>query len=55
MFEPAWRESLLQEGVELDSLIEWVLRILMSYFAVSGPPARRICAGSCRRCRFRRS
>jgi len=40
IFEPARREGLLQEDVELDSLIEWVLRILMSYLAVPGPPTR---------------
>ena len=40
MFEPARREGLLQRDLELDSLIEWVLRILMSFLAVSGPPSR---------------
>jgi AcrR family transcriptional regulator len=40
MFEPARREGLLHEDLELDSLIEWVLRILMSYLAVPGPPSR---------------
>jgi len=40
MFEPARREGLLHEGLELDSLMEWVLRILMSYLAVPGPPSR---------------
>lgn len=38
MFEPARREGLLHEELELDSLMEWVLRILMSYLAV--PPSR---------------
>lgn len=40
MFEPARREGLLREKLELDSLMEWVLRILMSYLAVPGPPNR---------------
>jgi AcrR family transcriptional regulator len=40
MFEPARREGLLQEDLELDSLMEWVLRILMSYLAVPGPATR---------------
>jgi AcrR family transcriptional regulator len=40
IFEPARRECLLQQGLELDSLMEWVLRILMSYLAVPGPAAR---------------
>jgi AcrR family transcriptional regulator len=40
MFEPARREGLLREELELDSLIEWVLRIVMSYIAVPGPPSR---------------
>jgi AcrR family transcriptional regulator len=40
VFEPARREGLLRENLELDSLMEWVLRILMSYLAVPGPPSR---------------
>lgn len=40
MFEPARREGLLQEDLDLDALIEWVLRILMSFLAVPGPPSR---------------
>jgi len=40
MFEPARREGLLRQNLELDSLMEWVLRILMSYLTVPGPPAR---------------
>jgi len=40
IFEPARREGLLREELELDSLMEWVLRILMSFFAVPGPPSR---------------
>jgi AcrR family transcriptional regulator len=40
VFEPAHREGLLREHLELDSLMEWVLRILMSYLAVPGPPDR---------------
>ena len=27
-------------NLELDTLIEWVLRVLMSYLAVPGPPNR---------------
>ncbi|MBW2388847.1 MAG: TetR/AcrR family transcriptional regulator [Deltaproteobacteria bacterium] len=40
MFEPARREGLLQRDLELDALMEWVLRILMSYLAVPGPASR---------------
>ncbi|MBW2695511.1 MAG: TetR/AcrR family transcriptional regulator [Deltaproteobacteria bacterium] len=40
IFEPARREALLQRDLQLDSLMEWVLRILMSYLAVPGPPSR---------------
>jgi AcrR family transcriptional regulator len=40
MFEPARREGLLQQDLELRSLMEWVLRILMSYLTVPGPPTR---------------
>lgn len=40
MFEPANREGLLQQDLELDALMEWVLRILMSFLAVPGPPSR---------------
>jgi AcrR family transcriptional regulator len=40
MFEPARREGLLHRDLELDALMEWVLRILMSYLAVPGPPER---------------
>ena len=40
MFEPARSRGLLHEDLELDSLMEWVLRILMSYLAVPGPPSR---------------
>lgn len=40
MFEPARREGLLHEDLELDALMEWVLRILMSYLAVPGPASR---------------
>lgn len=40
MFEPARQEDLLQESLQLDSLMEWVLRILMSYLTVPGPPDR---------------
>ena len=38
MFEPARRRGLLRESVEIEALIEWVLRILMSYLTV---PSRR--------------
>jgi AcrR family transcriptional regulator len=40
MFEPARSAGLLREGVELDALIEWILRILMSFLAVPGPSPR---------------
>jgi AcrR family transcriptional regulator len=40
MFEPAQREGLLHRDLQLDALIEWVLRILMSYLAVPGPASR---------------
>ncbi len=40
MFEPARNEGQLHEDLELDSLMEWVLRILTSYLAVPGPPTR---------------
>lgn len=40
MFERARREGLLAPSVELDSFIEWVLRILMSFLAVPGPAHR---------------
>jgi len=40
MFEPAQREGLLHRDLQLDALIEWVLRILMSYLAVPGPSSR---------------
>jgi AcrR family transcriptional regulator len=40
MFEPARREGRLQQDLELDALMEWVLRILMSYLTVPGPPSR---------------
>jgi len=34
MFEPARRRGLLRESVRLEALIEWVLRILLSYLTV---------------------
>jgi len=40
MFERAHREGLLAPSVELDTFIEWVLRILMSLLAVPGPVHR---------------
>jgi AcrR family transcriptional regulator len=40
MFELARREGLLQQDLDLESLMEWVLRILMSYLAVPVPATR---------------
>jgi AcrR family transcriptional regulator len=40
MFEPALAAGRLRQGVELDTLIEWILRILLSYLAVPGPESR---------------
>jgi AcrR family transcriptional regulator len=40
MFEPARRRGLLRESVEIEALIEWVLRILMSYLTVPSHRAR---------------
>ena len=40
VFEPTRRQGLLQADLELDALMEWVLRILMSLLAVPGPPSR---------------
>jgi hypothetical protein len=40
MFEPARREGLLQQDLDLEALMEWMLRILMSFLTVPGPPAR---------------
>jgi AcrR family transcriptional regulator len=40
MFEPARTAGLLREGLKLDALIEWVLRILISFLAVPGPESR---------------
>ena len=40
MFEPARQEGLLQQDLDLDALIEWVVRILISYIAVPGPATR---------------
>lgn len=40
VFEPARREGLLREDLELDALMEWVLRIVMSFLAEPGPPSR---------------
>jgi AcrR family transcriptional regulator len=34
LFEPARRQGLLRESVELEALMEWVLRILTSYLTV---------------------
>jgi AcrR family transcriptional regulator len=40
MFEPARRRGLLRESVEIEALIEWVLRILVSYLTVPSRLAR---------------
>ena len=40
MFEPARRQDLLRESVEIEVLMEWVLRILMSYLTVPSHLAR---------------
>ena len=40
MFEPARRRGLLRESVQIEALIEWVLRILMSYLTVPSHLAR---------------
>jgi hypothetical protein len=40
MFEPARSQGLLREELELEALIEWVLRILMSYLAVPSTHSR---------------
>jgi AcrR family transcriptional regulator len=40
MFEPARRRGLLRESVEIEALIEWVLRILMSFLTVPSHRAR---------------
>jgi AcrR family transcriptional regulator len=40
MFEPARRQGVLREELELEALIEWVLRILMSYLAVPSAHSR---------------
>ena len=40
MFEPARRRGLLRESVEIEALIEWVLRILVSYLTVPSHLAR---------------
>ena len=40
MFETALGQGLLHEELELDAVIEWVLRILMSLLAVPGPTER---------------
>lgn len=34
IFEPAHRAGLLRKSVELEALMEWVLRVLMSYLTV---------------------
>ena len=39
-FEPAHRAGLLRESVELKTLMDWVLRILMSYLTVPSHLAR---------------
>jgi AcrR family transcriptional regulator len=40
MFEPARQRGLLREGVEIEALIEWVLRVLLSYLTVPSHLAR---------------
>jgi AcrR family transcriptional regulator len=40
IFEPARRAGLLREAVDLDGLMEWVLRVLMSYLTVPSHLAR---------------
>jgi hypothetical protein len=40
IFEPAHRAGLLRESVDLKTLIDWVLRILMSYLTVPSHLAR---------------
>jgi AcrR family transcriptional regulator len=40
MFEPARRRGLLRESVEIEALMEWVLRILVSYLTVPSHLAR---------------
>jgi len=40
MFEPARRAGLLQEHVRIEALMEWVLRILLSYLTVPSHLAR---------------
>jgi AcrR family transcriptional regulator len=40
IFEPARRRGLLRESVQIELLIEWVLRILMSYLTVPSHLAR---------------
>ena len=40
IFEPAHRAGLLRESVELNTLMDWVLRVLMSYLTVPSHLAR---------------
>jgi AcrR family transcriptional regulator len=40
IFEPAHRAGLLRESVELKTLMDWVLRVLMSYLTVPSHLAR---------------
>jgi AcrR family transcriptional regulator len=40
LFEPARRRGLLRESVEIEALMEWVLRILVSYLTVPSHLAR---------------
>ena len=40
IFEPAHRAGLLRKSVELEALMEWVLRVLMSYLTVPSHLAR---------------
>jgi AcrR family transcriptional regulator len=40
MFEPARRRGLLRESVQIEALMEWVLRVLLSYLTVPSHLAR---------------
>ncbi len=39
MFEPAREQGLLEQSVEIEVLMEWVLRVLVSYLTVPSPLA----------------
>ena len=40
IFEPARRAGVLRETVDLEGLMDWVLRVLLSYLTVPSHPAR---------------